>query len=216
MPATDVGVTVNELAARSLLNLQHALIVHPRASSAAIVVASVDPSTKSAGSTLTLLSTAKFPYGRKITMTLNDDDVGGGLSVRVRIKGHRLGALIVEELTVTSADTNDTVGTTSNVFDEVTEVLVVAVTADAGDSLTMGIDGTTLGLPMRINAVADVKMIVKIDNGIEQAPTAISTSSVDLANHAIKGLTVAATDIYRVTFFANGDDGVGDAGFLAG
>lgn len=216
MPSVNgPGITGYQLADRSFLRKQRVHFQNPRAAAAAIMVASVDPSTVAVGVNLTLLAlaTTKFVNGRKITMTLNDAGAGG-LSVTVRIVGVRWGRVIQEDLTVTCTTTNDTVGTTTNVYDQLISVTKTAAVDNAtGDALTMGWDGTTLGLPFPIDSITDVLGICRIANGTEQTPTAVSSTSVNLAQSAIQGLTIAATDQYIVeALISKNTDGLGAAG----
>jgi len=209
------GQTTKELALRSFQRFQRVHIQNPRAVAAAIMVASVDPFTLTVGNFLTLLTlaTQKFVYGRRITMTLNDAS-GNDLAVRVLIKGIRWGRPQQEVLTVTCTTTNDTVGTTALVYDQLTSVQLQSITgSSSGDALTMGWDGTTLGLPFPVDSIADVFSITRIANGTEQTPTVVSTSTFDVADSALIGLTIAATDQYIVDcLIGQGDDGIGFSG----
>lgn len=209
------GVAGHQIANRSFLRHRRVQFLNARAAAAAIMVASVDPSTVAVGANLTLLTlaTRKFVNGRKITMTLNDAGAGG-LSVTVRIKGVRWGRVIEEDLTVTCTTTNDTVGTSVNVYDQLISVTKTAAVDNAtGDTLTMGWDGTTLGLPFPIDKVGDVLTICQISSGTEQTPIAVSTSSVSVSQSAIIGLTLAATDHYIVEALCSvNTDGIGFSG----
>jgi len=209
------GVASHELADRTFLRRQRVTFLNPRAAAAAIMVASVDPSTIAVGGALTLttLATRKFVNGRKITMTLNDAGAGG-LSVTVRIRGVRWGRVIEEDLTVTCTTTNDTVGTSVNVYDQLISVTKTAAVDNAtGDTLTMGWDGTTLGLPFPIDKVADVFTICQIASGTEATPLAVSTTTVSVSQSAIQGLTLAAADHYIVEALVGTRlDGIGFAG----
>lgn len=209
------GVATHQLADRTFLRRQCVAFLNPRASAAAIMVASVDPSTVAVGANLTLLTlaTRKFINGRRITMTLNDAGAGG-LSVTVRIRGVRWGRVIEEDLTVTCTTTNDTVGTSVNVYDQLISVTKTAAVDNAtGDTLTMGWDGTTLGLPFPIDRVGDVLTICQISSGTEQTPIAVSTSSVSVSQSAIIGLTLAAADHYIVdALVGTRVDGIGFSG----
>ena len=67
------GIVAAELAERSFLRLRRVSFVHPKAADDDLIVTTVDPSTKAVGSTLTL-AVSKLKYGRKLTMTLNDEE----------------------------------------------------------------------------------------------------------------------------------------------
>lgn len=209
------GQTTKGLALRSFQRLQRLHFQNPRAASAAIMVASVDPFTLTVGNFLTLLTlaTQKFVYGRRITMTLNDAS-GNDLAVRVLIKGIRWGRPQQEQLTVTCTTTNDTVGTTALVYDQLTSVQLQSITgSSSGDALTMGWDGTTLGLPFPVDSLADVFSITAINNGTEQTPTVVSTTTFDVADSAVIGLTIAATQQFVVDcLVGRDDDGIGFGG----
>lgn len=212
------GHTTHQLASRSFLRHRRVLFLKARAASAAIVVASVDPDAVAVGANLTLAALSasgfKYRYGRRITLTLNDDDAGGGLTCTVLIKGFRWGRKIQESLTVLCTDTNDTVATTTKVFDGVTSITLTAKTADAGDALTMGWDAGALGLPFPVDQLTDVFSITKITSGTEQTPIAVSSTSFSVAESALIGLTLAAADDYEVECLigrkkADGIDGAG-------
>jgi hypothetical protein len=212
MASSGVGVDATALAERSLMRLERFSVVKPRAANDALLVASVDPNGIAVGGSFTLAYTGKLRNARRITMTINDDDAGGGLLVTAIITGHRFGVSIVEELTATSTDTNDLVKTTVKYFDEVTSVVLKAKTADAGDDVTFGISGAGFGLPYPIDKVADVLMIARNNAGTE-GQIAVSSTSVDVDNAAIIGLTLAAADDYEVEFLRSRfNDGFGTKG----
>ena len=197
--SSGTGIDARRLADRSLLRVERFNVVKPRAVNDALLVASVDPNGVAVGASFTLAYTGKLRQARRITMTVNDDDGGGGLSVRAIVTGHRFGVRIVEELTATSVDTNDTVATSVKYFDEVTSIVLKSKTADASDDVTFGISGAGFGLPYPIDAVTDVLMIARNNAGTE-GQIAVSSTSVDVTNSAIIGLTLAAADDYEVEF----------------
>jgi hypothetical protein len=208
------GTTLKDIANRSFLRLRSFDFIHPKAADDDLIVTTVDPSSKAVGSTFTL-AVSKLKYGRKVTMTLNDDDGGGGLSLTVLLEGLRWGMKVSETLTATSTDTNDITVTSTNVYDEITRIQVTAVTADSGDDVTFGVDGTTLGLPFPVDRLEDVFQITESDNGTEQATTAISSTSFSVAQSAIIGLTIAATDVWHFEGLISdrdGSDGIGTLG----
>jgi hypothetical protein len=216
MPASGPGPTLPQLAKDSLLRSRRDFYFAPLAADDDLLVTTVDPSGIAVGGTLTLATPASgllLRRARRLTMTLNDDDAGGGLTVTVLIKGARWGLYQQEYLTVTCADTNDTTGTTVNYYDELTSVEVVAKTADSGDDLTMGIDGTSFGLDYPIDAVEDVQSIINTSSDTEAAATAISSTTVDATYSAIKGITLAATDRWEVRYLTSlKKDGSGTTG----
>ncbi len=208
-----IGLTLPKVADRSFLRMREVYFIHPKAADDDLIVTTVDPSSKAVGSTLTL-AVSKLKYGRKVTMTLNDDDGGGGLTVTVLIVGLRFGKKVSESLTVTCTTTNDTVGTTTHVYDEIVSITVTANTSDSGDDLTVGIDDT-LGLPFPVSGLEDVFAIVEDDNGTEQATLAISATTFSVSESAILAQTLAATDIWMVRCLMSnkaGDDGIGTLG----
>lgn len=196
------GIKLPQIADDSHLRLVREVIMNPRATNDALIVASVDPSTIGAGGTCTIAFAHMLRPARKITVTLNDDDAGGGLTGRFQISGHRFGVPISEVVTVTCTDTNDTVGTTTLVFDQVTEVRILSLTADSGDDLTVGISGDGLGLMHPIDNVSDVLQVVKIVSGTEQTPLTLSSSNVSVANASFDhgGTITAANDAFVVTY----------------
>ena len=183
-------------------------------------MASVDPSGVSAGGALTLaaaVSGKRLRYPRLVTLSLTDaSGGGGGLSATVTVTGQRFGEVKTADVTVTCTDGNETTATSTVMFDQITSATLKSKTSAAsGDALKVGIDGTSLGLPQRISRVADVKFLGNVASGTEATPLAISTTTVDVANSAIKGITVAATDNYQVEFDAIGADGLGSLGVEA-
>lgn len=216
--AVGPGLTVKQLADRSFARFKRVAFINPRAASAAIMVASVDPFALVVGNFLTLLTLAsqKFVYGRRITMTLNDA-AGDNLVVSVLIKGIRWGRPQSETLTVTCTTTNDTVGTSALVYDQLTSVQLLTITnSSVGDTLTMGWDGTTLGMPFPVDSLSEVFSITAINAGTEQTPTVVSTTTFDVADSALIGLTIAATQTFIVdALIGNDDDGIGRNGEFA-
>ena len=220
-----MSISLHQVDADSHLRTETENILNPRAATVAFVVASVDPSTLTSGQSLTLaaaVSGLALRVARKITMTLTDLSGGaGGLSVTVQINGHRFGKPISENLTVTCTSGAATPGTSTLVYDQVTSVVArVLTTTGAGDALTVGIDGTALGLSKPIDSVNDVLSIQKLVSGVEQTPIAISSTTVDVANSAIVhgGTITANTDIFVIRYRAavNKDDpGAGRNGVYA-
>jgi hypothetical protein len=212
MASSGVGVDATALAERSLMRLERFNVVKPRAVNDALIVASVDPNGIAVGGAFTIAYVGKLRQARRITMTINDDDAGGGLLVTAIVTGHRFGVKIVEELTATSTDTNDLVATSVKYFDQVESITLKAKTADAGDDVTFGISGAGFGLPYPIDKVADVLMIARNNAGTE-GQIAVSASSVNVDESAIIGLTLAAADDYEVEFLRSRfNDGFGTKG----
>jgi hypothetical protein len=224
MSATS-GLSLNQVARDSLLRTRRDFFFAPTAAADAALVASVDPNGVAVGGTFTILTLSNalmLRRARRVTMTINDDDAGGGLSLTVRVTGQRWGQQVSEILTATSTNTNDTTVTSVNVYDEVTEVKLLAKTADAGDDVTFGLDGTSFGLDFPIDNLADVQLLINTSTNTEAAATAVSTTTVQVGaatggvyhgGHYIKGITLAATDRWEVRYLASvTQDGTGAQG----
>lgn len=223
MVALLPGDGFRRLSLNSFQRLRWVTMQNPRALDVDYFVASVDPSVVSVDTALTILTRAASQkvvmYGRLPTITATDaSGGGGGLSLTVRIVGLRFGEATSEDITVTCTDGNATTATGSIMIDAITSATLISKTnAATGDALSVGIDGTSLGLPFRILDVDQVKAIVNVANGVEADPTAISSTTVSVSNSAIKGLTVAATDSYRVLVAVGPEgDGYEGVGYLAG
>lgn len=216
MTAVGPGPTLPQVAKDSLLRSHEDFYFAPIAATLNYLVTTVDPSGLTVGAPLTIVTAGNglmFRKARRVTMTLNDDDAGGGLSVTVLIIGQRWGLQIQEYLTVTCTDTNDTTGTTSNFFDEVLSITPTAITADSGDDLRVGISGTSFGLQFPIDSVADVQSIINVSTNTEAAATAISSTTVDATYSGIQGITLAATDRWTVRYLSSlQKDGSGTSG----
>lgn len=220
-----MAINLNQVDERSVLRLVREVIPNPRAATANFFVASVDPFALSVGQSLTLQSAASglmLRCARRATLVLTDaSGGGGGLSVTVEFFGHRFGKPISERVTTTCTSGAATTNTSTLVFDQITGVVVrTIVGAASGDALTCGISGDGLGLAYPIDRVNDVLSIVKLVSGTEQAPTAISASSVDVANSAFNhgGTITPANDIFVVTYLKSikfDTPGLGNNGVLA-
>lgn len=224
MSAT-AGLSLNQVSRDSLLRTRRDFFFAPTAAGDALLVASVDPNGVAVGANFTILtlsSALMLRRARRVTMTINDDDAGGGLSVTARITGQRWGQHVSEILTATSTDTNDLEALSVNVYDEVTEIKLLAKTADAGDDVTFGLDGTSFGLDFPIDNLADVQLLINTSTNTEAAATAVSTTTVQVGaatggtyfgGHYIKGITLAATDRWEVRYLASvQNDGTGAQG----
>lgn len=198
---------LNQIDERSALRMIREVIPNPRAVTVNYVAASVDPSGLSSGQALTLqavVSGVMLRCARKLTLVLTDaSGGGGGLSVTVEFFGHRFGKPISERVTTTCTSGAATTSTSTLVFDQVTSVVVRSISgAASGDALTCGISGDGLGLSFPIDKVTDVLSLVKIVSGTEQGPTAISSTTVDVANSSFNhgGTITAANDTFVVTY----------------
>lgn len=213
--ASSGGISLNQIAKDSLLRSVTDILDNPRAADTDFFVTTVDPNGVTVGSnfTLTTAGAQMLKVARRVTMTINDDDAGGGLNVRALVIGHRWGIEQREYLDATSTDTNNTTVTSTKFYDQVVSITLVAKTADSGDDVIFGIDGASFGLKYPIDNVADVQSIINCSSGTEAAPTAISSTTVDAANSGIQGITVAATDNWSVRYLRSYvKDGSGTAG----
>lgn len=210
--SAGTGISAGQLADHSQLRLVRQIVSNPKAADDDLIVTTVDPSGIAVGGTFTLAVT-KLRQPRRITMTINDDDGGGGLSITARVVGYRNGVQVAETLTKTSTDTNDATATSSAYFEDIESITLVAKTADSGDDVTFGIDGGGFGLAHPIDRLEDILGIWKMDSGTEQAAVAISTTNVDVDNFAIIGQTLAATDVWEVQYLRSAQrDGFGNGG----
>ena len=210
--SAGTGIAASQLADRSQLRVVREVIANPKAAVTNLIVTSVDPSGLAVGAAFTV-AVSKLRQPRRVTMTVNDDDGGGGLSVTARVVGYRNGILVKETLTKTATDTNDATATSVNYYEDIESITLTAKTADAGDAVFFGIDGGGFGLSHPIDRVEDVLAIWKIDSGTEGAVIAVSTTSVDVDNFAIQGQTLAATNIWEIEYLRSGArDGFGTGG----
>ena len=210
--SAGTGIAASQLAERSQLRLVREVVANPKAADDDLIVTTVDPNGIAVGAAFTL-AVSKLRQPRRITMTINDDDGGGGLSITARVVGQRNGVQIAETLTATSTTTNDTTVTSDAYFEDIESITLAAKTADAGDEVTFGIDGGGFGLAHPIDRLEDVLAIWKIDSGTEGAVIAVSTTSIDVDNFALKGQTLAATNIWEIEYLRSGSrDGFGTGG----
>lgn len=218
---TNVGLTLTQAAKRGFMRRFRDIFLKPEAASVTKVVASVDPNGVAAGTALTLqtnVSLKKLRYARKVTLVITDNSFSAPtpLTVAVLLTGTRFGAVISETINAVSTSGAAFTATSTKVYDQIlSAVLVSKANAAAADALSMGIDGTCLGLERPIGAVADVKSAFKLLAGVEQAPIALSSTTIDAANSALIGLTILATDDYEVEYDFGGADGIGPGGVEA-
>jgi len=220
-----MAINANQLEQLSYLRLRREVIPNPLATTANKLVASVDPSTLTAGAALTLAASVSgllMLPGRKPTLVLTDaSGGGGGLAVTVTVFGTRFGQPVQCDITTTCTSGSATTAIGSVVMDQVTAIIVRSITTAAtGDALTCGISGDGLGLSAPIDAVNDVVSIVKIVSGTQATPIAISSTTVDVANSAINhgGTITAANDTFVVTYKASlqkDGPGLGQSGVFA-
>lgn len=210
--SAGTGVAASQLAERSQLRIVREVVANPKAADDDLIVTTVDPNGIAVGGAFTL-AVAKLRQPRKLTMTINDDDGGGGLSITARIVGYRNGVQVSENITATAINTNDTTSTTANYYEDIESITLVAKTADAGDDVTFGIDGGGFGLAHPIDRIEDVLAVWKIDSGTEGAVIIVDSALVDVDNFAIKGQTLAATNIWEIEYLrSEGRDGFGNGG----
>ncbi len=211
----STGLNLTQVGVDSLFRYRRDYFFAPIAATTNQLVTTVDPSGMTAGDNFTLVTYANGLLQRRarlVTMTIDDDDVGGGLSVTARITGQRWGQFVSEIVTKTAVDGTAATVTSVNVYDEVTEIKLLAKTADAGDAVFFGIDGTGFGLDFPIDNVADVLLLDNVSTNTEQAQVAI-TSTVVQAGAAtggsvaggsyIKGITLATTDRWEVRYLVS-------------
>lgn len=212
------GSDLNQLGDKSLMRLVTEFFVYPRAADTDYFVASVDPSTLTVGtacSLATLGAAGNIDYARRVTLRIVDASysANAALSVTVRITGQRNGQLVTEDLTATATSGAAVTTTSSKLFDQVTQVLPLILSNTAsGDDLQVGISGAALGLKYGIRSVTDVVSIIEWDSGTPQTPLTISSTYVDPTYDCIQGLTLAVTDIWKVTYIARDDAGIGSSG----
>lgn len=219
MPTTDVGVTLDSIARRSLLKRRRDRVSKPQAATVNKFVASVTPNGMPNGTVLTLqagIATSLLRYGRRATVSVTDNAFASPLSVSVLVKGFLRGVPQEELITATSVSTSIQTVSGTKFFDQIVSATAVTIAnAAASDALQVGMDGTGFALECRIKSIADVKSIINVANGVEATPTAISAATVNIVDSAITGITIAATDDWEVQYFATGDDGVNENGAVA-
>lgn len=206
-----MAINASQLEQKSLLRLTRYTFANPIAAAANAIVTSLDPSSgATVGTALTqaaaFATTVTFRHARRATLVLTDASAGaGGLSVSVRIAGHRFGVPQSEILTVTCTDGSATTGTSTLCYDAISSIVPSALTSTgAGDALTMGISAD-LGLPFPIEIVTDVTRAVKIVSGNVETIIAISSTTVDVTRSMlVHGTTITkADDVFEVEFLVS-------------
>ena len=218
--------TFGQTEQKSLLRLRRYAFLNPIKDAVDNIVVSIDPSSAATvGTALTqataFATTATFRHARRPTLVLTDASGGaGGLSVSVRINGHRFGKPLSEILTVTCVDGNATTGNATLCYDAISSIVPVQLTSTgAGDALTMGVT-SALGLPWPIDLVTDVTRAVKIVSGNTETILAISATTVDIARSMLShGTTITkANDVFEVELLVNLNadaPGLGNSGAFA-
>lgn len=223
-----MAIELHQVEPRSHLRLVRYEFSNPIAAAANAVVASVDPSSAVTVGTALTQATAfanniTFRHARRVTLVLTDASGGaGGLSVSVRITGHRFGKTITEVVTTTCTDGSATTSTSAFAYDAISSIVPSAVTgAGAGDALTMGVTAD-LGLPHPIDLVGDVQLIYKVVSGNVETIIAPSSTTVDVVNRRsmlVHGTTITkANDVFEVQFLKSLNQdapGCGNAGAFA-
>lgn len=225
------GIDTTQVGKNSLFRQHRDYYFAPIAAATGWAVASVDPSTMTAGTALTLVAGQAaagimLRRARKFKVTLTDASGGsGGLSVTFLLIGFRWGLQIQEYVTVTCVDGNATSVTTTNLYQEMLSCTPVAglATAATGDAMTLDLDGTCFGLDYPIDNVVDVSQIWNVSTNTEQvggSVTTVSATTVDAtpgpAGSFIKGITLATTDRWEVLYLSSKKrDGFGVGGVFA-
>lgn len=231
MSSASGGLTLPQFGKNSLMRQQRDYYFAPIAAATGWGVASVDPSTMTVGTALTLVAgqTAAgilLRRARKFKVTLTDASGGsGGLAMTFLIVGFRWGQRIQEYVSVTCVNGSATSTTTVNLYQELSSVTPVlgVTTAASGDAMTLDLDGTTFGLDFPIDNVADVIQIWNVSTNTEQvggSVTTVSSSTVDAtpgpAGSFIKGITLAVTDRWEVLYLSSmKQDGFAQGGVFA-
>lgn len=177
---------------------------------------SFDISASTVGTTVFLSSEAARPlyYARRPQATMTDAS-GTTLRVTLRVTGKRFGRPVVQNIDLVASGTA-VQGT--RVIDEITEVKIIAITANAAsDVLIVGFDDSWLGLKQPIKSKNDINMVYKIANGTPDAAGPkmkgdLTAAMVNLQDAAIDVKTlyssaIAVTDQYLIEYFSTGASG---------
>ena len=214
-----MAIKLGQCDPKSFLNAYTQIVFAPTIADVDAVVAIVDPSGLTVGTALTILTPVlgfHLRHARFVTLTCDDDDGGGGLSVTVQVVGTRWGNPVTDTITCTSV--TGTLITTSGtvMFDQILSVTPRVITsADSGDAISVGLSGVAFGLERPISKITDVVSICNTASDVEATPLAPSSTTVNVAQSAIIGISMAVTDRWEVKFFSNGPDGVGNGGVYA-
>jgi len=217
MPSATGGINTLQLSPNSALLLRRENYINPEIVDVDKVVASVDPSSAATVGTALTLTAAVSGFllrrARRVTVVVTDATVvaASELSVSILLVGFRQGIAITETVTATAVASGTPVtGTSVALFDQVVSATPTRIAnAAAGDALTVGISGGAFGLDRRILKVGSVCSIIQIENGTEAAPTAVSATTVDVANYCIQGIALDITDNWEIQYTADGPDGIG-------
>lgn len=197
---TGIGIDARHFAKQGLARMvqETFLVVEAFDDDHVLTAANGDLETAEAGDELTLEDdAAALPQPDKVRFTLTD--AGNTCVVTIRVKIRRFGKLVTQNLTLTADGGGDTADT--DVCESVEEVKIVSITGNgASDTLKAGPAGTHLGLRTGgIDKVTDVKSIQKRASAGTTTQVAVSSSTVDADQNAIK-VTHAAGDAYVVTY----------------
>lgn len=217
------GLSASRVNPLSYLRQHEDTFIHPLADDDNFVVESTDFSGITNGTALTLSSncpaTRRMQYARSLFATLAADAGGETTSsITLVVKGVRFGEIQTENIAVSAAAGNSGTTNGTKVFDQILSVTPQDKVGDAGDTIILGISGTTahgakLGLSRPIDAVTDVHLVLKDAAGTPAVPTAISSSVIDADNSAlIVPSNIAVTDIWRVVYTSSANDNAGAQG----
>jgi hypothetical protein len=117
-----------------------------------------------------IATAAPVRYGRLPTLSITDASFGSALVVTVRIIGRRFGKRVVQDITATSTDTSIKTVAGTIVIDEITSASITAISNNTtSDILSLGFDGTRIGLRVPFQSVKSVKFMEKIVSGTPDA-----------------------------------------------
>jgi hypothetical protein len=166
------------------------------------------------GTAVFLSSFAAKPlfYGRRLQATFTDA-AANDLRMTLRITGKRFGRTVIDTIVLTATAT---AVNGSRVFDEVTSVVISAITSPgAGDSVVVGFDDSWIGLKSPIKSRNDINMVYKISAGTPDATgpkvkTDLTAAMVNTQDSAIDLKTLysaalAVTDRYLIEYFSFGN-----------
>lgn len=225
------GITLPQIGKNSLLRQERDYYFAPIAAATGWAVASVDPSTMTIGTALTLVAGQAavgilLRRARKFKITLTDASAGsGGLAMTFLVIGSRWGRQQQEYVTVTCVNGSATSTTTTLLYQELVSVtpVVGVTTAASGDAMTMDLEGTTFGLDKPIDNVVDVIQIWNVSTNTEQVGGSVTTASSTTVDATpgpggsfIKGITLATTDRWEVLYLSSvKQDGFSQSGVFS-